>query len=59
MIKKLWCWIWGHDWQAISVKEVRARGGAYAVLSVSECRRCRKLIERRKMVEPLEALKGS
>jgi hypothetical protein len=54
MIKRLWCFVWGHDWRTISVKEARLRGGAYAIISVAECA---KWVERSKRVEPLESLK--
>lgn len=59
MLKRIWCFIWGHDWRTISVKEARARAGAYAVISLSECRRCLAMTERSKLIEPLEALKDS
>ena len=58
MIGWLICKLWSHDWRTISVKEVSSRGWGYAIISVSECRRCGKMAERSKMVDPGESLKS-
>jgi hypothetical protein len=57
MVKRIWCFIWGHDWKGISVKEVNMRAGAYAVISLMECHRCRAWCERSKRIDPLEKIR--
>ncbi len=56
MVKRIWCFLWGHDWHTISVKEATLRAGSYAVISLSECHRCRAWVERSKRIDPAEHL---
>ena len=54
LIKRIWCFIWGHDWKGISVKEQRLRGGYHSVTSLMECFRCRAWKENSKRFGPPE-----